>query len=159
MNFFHRLKDFFSDLWRKIIILLIFIGVVTLNSYLSETKGNSAITILTTISFEELPRIILLPIISAICLLSFIHDILKLMKVETKKDIRYSLIISIIFFFYLLLFNLLSILTTEQFELIISIFGIPGVLLLPKLFGYIIHRSNTLHQTTDSREGKTDIEE
>ncbi|MBG9366508.1 hypothetical protein [Streptococcus sp. NLN64] len=138
MNIVERLKDLFSNFLAKLILLFLFItGTYAVFSCVTPHSG-SPINVLMEIPFQRTAFIFSCGGILSCMLLLLVHEVFKFIKIESKGDVRFSTIVAISFFIFITLRNLLILLSVEQIDLVLMIFGMPFFVSLPRLYKFIL---------------------
>lgn len=150
MNLLDRIKDFFDNFLPKATAFAFLIVILLANFNFIKDVPNSALDVIKSIDTTMIFGALMLPMWGAIFFMFIIHEFLKLFKIERKNDMVISAILAILFAIILILINLLKILTENQFNLIVTLFGLPGLVLLPKLFHYLLKFRHLDLKNTDS---------
>ena len=109
---------------------------------INRTK-HSAISILHGINWSLLIGSIVLSWIGAIALIFVVKDLMSLFKKGNDENLNDNdLVISYFIFSILVTYNLLQLLTVEQFELLATIIALPLFVIFPSLFRKISSKKN-----------------
>lgn len=159
MKLYDRIKDFFDNFLAKTAAFAILCLIIVANFHFVENVPNSALDVIKTIDTSMILGALMLPMWGASFFMFIIHEFLKLLKIERKHDMVISAILAILFAIILILINLLTILTENQFNLIVTLFGLPGLVFLPKLFHYLLKFRHLDLKNTDGPEKETNLQD
>lgn len=138
MSFLNKLKDLVNDSWSKVAILFIFLGLIKLNLYLIIPSEKSAIYSLLEINIKYILLMFALVFFTAYSFALVVHELLKILTIEQKDDMRFSFIASLCLFIFLTLRNLMIMMNSEQFNFMIALIGLPFIPVLPLFFKKIL---------------------
>ncbi|HEM3698902.1 TPA: hypothetical protein U1C85_001986 [Streptococcus suis] len=138
MKFIDRLKDLFLNFPAKLLLFIFFIGGTGAMFSIIRPRESSPINLLASIPFQDISLILMSEAFLSSMFLLLIHELLKLIGFEIKGDIRFSTIATICFFLIITIRNLLIVLTIEQIDLVLMLFGLPFLVFLPRIFRLIV---------------------
>lgn len=122
--------------------ILVMIMFFKLNEWIITPNDFSAIKVINSVDFNKLLVSFLFVFFFSAFFGAFTEEALKLFKINNSIIIKISTIIMIIVFFYLTTYSWLNILTTEQFELLSTIFGFPFVVFIPSIIRFLMSFNN-----------------
>lgn len=123
----------------SILVLILFFN---LNNWIITPNNNSAIKLISTINMKKIiPSFLLVFFISA-TIGAIVGDTLQIFKIKDSIIVKISTILMITVFFCLTTYSWLNILTTEQFELLATIFGFPFVVFIPSIIRFLVTFNN-----------------
>ena len=109
----------------EVLVPLMLVGLLYVEFHCITPDRHSALTSLADINWTYLSLVIGVALLISLIVLTYIHDILLILKLEKDGDITYSFVISLAIFGFLVLRNCLIVLSDAQFGNLMSFVSFP----------------------------------